>query len=41
MIYLGENSCDVSIDKVIMQIQSCKLGKTYTVSYRTQQQIDS
>ena len=41
MIYLGENSCDVMIDKTIMQILNCKLGKTYTVSYRTQQQVDS
>ena len=41
MIYLGENSCDVTIDKTIMQIFSSKLGKTYTASYRTQQQIDS
>ena len=41
MIYLGENSCDIMIDKTIMQILNCKLGKTYTVSYRTQQQIDS
>ena len=41
MIYLGENSCDVKIDKALMQIFNCKVGKTYTVSYRTQQQIDS
>ena len=41
MIYLGENSCDVVIDKTVMQIFNCKLGKTYTVSYRTQQQVDS
>lgn len=41
MIYLGENSCDITIDKSLMQIFSCKLNKTYTVSYRTQQQIDS
>ncbi len=41
MVYLGENSCDISIDKTIMQLLSCKLSKTYTVSYRTQQQIDS
>lgn len=41
MIYLGENSCDVTIDKATMQILSTKLGKTYTVSYRTQQQVDS
>ncbi len=41
MIYLGENSCDIIIDKSVMQVMSSKLGKTYTVSYRTQQQIDS
>ena len=41
MIYLGENSCDVNIDKTLMQIFSSKLRKTYTASYRTQQQIDS
>lgn len=41
MIYLGENSCDIAIDNTIMQLLSCKLSKTYTVSYRTQQQIDS
>ncbi len=41
MIYLGENSCDVIIDKAIMRILACKVGKTYTVSYRPQQQIDS
>ena len=41
MVYIGDNSCDVIIDKTIMQIMSCKLGKTYTASYRTQQQIDS
>ena len=41
MIFLGENSCDVIIDNTVMQILSRKLGKTYTVSYRTQQQIDS
>ena len=41
MIYLGENSCEVKIDKSLMQVMSSKLGKTYTVSYRTQQQIDS
>ena len=41
MIYLGESSCDVMIDKTLMQIFNCKVGKTYTVSYRAQQQIDS
>ena len=41
MVYLGENSCNVFIDKVVMQLLNTKLNKTYTVSYRTQQQIDS
>ncbi len=41
MIYLGENSCNTKIGKVRMQIMSSKLSKTYTVSYRTQQQVDS
>ena len=41
MIYLGENSCDINIDNTRMQVLCSKLGKTYTVSYRTQQQVDS
>lgn len=41
MIYLGFNSCDANIDKAKMFIQCSKLGKTYTVSYRSQQQVDS
>ena len=41
MIYLGENSCNTKIDNVKMQIMSSKLSKTYTVSYRPQQQMDS
>ena len=41
MIYLGDNSCDMLIDNTRMQILCSKLGKTYTVSYRTQQQVDS
>ena len=41
MVYLGENSCDIIIDKTVMRMMSTKLGKTYTVSYRPQQQIDS
>lgn len=40
MIYLGYNSCSVNIDKASMLIFNPKLGKTYTVSYRAQQQID-
>ena len=38
MIYLGENSCDIIIDDTIVRLFSSKLSKTYTVSYRTQQQ---
>lgn len=41
MIYLGHSSCNVKIDKVNMLIFNPKLSKTYTVSYRPQQQIDS
>lgn len=41
MIYLGNNSCFVNIDNAKMLIFNPKLGKTYTVSYRAQQQIDS
>lgn len=41
MIYLGFNSCMVEIDKAKMFVNCSKLGKTYTVSYRSQQQIDS
>ena len=41
MIYLGGNSCDVKIDRAKMKVLGAKLGKTYTTSYRTQQQIDS
>lgn len=41
MIYLGENICDISIDKVKMQVMNSKLGKTYTSSYRTQQTLDA
>ena len=37
MIYLGENICDISIDRVKMQVMNSRLGKTYTASYRTQQ----
>lgn len=38
MIYLGQNSCDIMIDNTKMALISSKLNKTYTVSYRTQQQ---
>lgn len=41
MIYLGDGSCNVLIDKVKMNIFNPTLGKTYTVSYRPQQQVDS
>lgn len=41
MIYLGENSCDLIIDNTVMRLFSSKLGKTYTVSYRMQQQAES
>lgn len=41
MIYLGYSSCNVTIDKVNMLVFNPKLIKTYTVSYRPQQQIDS
>ena len=41
LIYLGENICDISIDKVKMQVMNSRLNKTYTASYRTQQTIDA
>ena len=41
MIYLGYNSCNVYIDRANLLIFNSKLGKTYTVSYRAQQQVDS
>ena len=41
MVYLGHTSCNVEIDKVNMLVFSPKLEKTYTVSYRPQQQVDS
>ena len=41
MIYLGEDVCDISIDRAKMQIMSSKLSKTYTSSYRTQQTLDA
>ena len=41
LVYLGQNSCNVFIDNTKMQIFNPKLAKTYTVSYRPQQQIDS
>ena len=41
MIYLGEDICDITIDRVKMQVMNSKLNKTYTASYRTQQTIDA
>ena len=41
MIYLGEDICDISIDRVKMQVMNSKLSKTYTASYRTQQTLDA
>ena len=41
MKYLGNNSCTVNIDKAQMMLINSKLNKTYTVSYRAQQHIDS
>ena len=41
MIFLGYNSCMLNIDNASMLILNSKLGKTYTVSYRAQQQVDS
>ena len=41
MVYLGEDTCDISIDRAKMQVINSKLNKTYTASYRTQQTIDA
>ena len=41
LIYIGQNSCIINIDNAKMQVLSSILAKTYTVSYRIQQQIDS
>lgn len=41
MIYLGSTSSLVEIDKVKLYLLNAKLAKTYTVSYRPQQQVDS
>lgn len=41
MIYLGHTRCNVEIDKAKMLVFNSKLEKTYTVSYRPQQQVDS
>ena len=41
MQYLGNSSCNITIDKVKMAISNPKLIKTYTASYRMQQHVDS
>ena len=41
IVYLGEDICDISIDRVKMQVINSKLTKTYTASYRTQQTVDA
>ena len=41
MIYLGEDICDISIDRAKMQVMNSRLMKTYTASYRTQQTVDA
>lgn len=41
MIYLGNNSALINIDKAKVLLFNSKLNKTYTVSYRPQQQVDS
>ena len=41
MIYLGQGGVDIKIDNAKMKVLSSVLAKTYTVSYRVQQQIDS
>ena len=41
MKYLGNTSCRVNIDKATMMLLNSKLSKTYTVSYRIQQHVDS
>jgi len=41
LIYLGQNSCNIKIDNTNMKVLNSILAKTYTVSYRIQQQIDS
>lgn len=41
MIYLGENTCTINIEKIKMLVLNLNLGKTYTSSYRPQQIINS
>ena len=41
MVYLGEDICDITVDRVKMQVMAANLAKTYTASYRVQQIIDA
>ena len=41
MIYLGHNSCNINIDNTKLLVLASPLQKTYTVSYRPEQQIHS
>ena len=41
MFYLGATACNIYVDKTNMFVCNPKLVKTYTVSYRMQQQVDS
>lgn len=41
MVYLGEDICDINIDRVKMQVINSRLNKTYTSSYRVQQTVDA
>lgn len=41
IIYLGNSSCIININKVKMLVFNPKFSKTYTTSYRPQQMIDS
>ena len=41
MIYLGDISCLIDIDKTRMMVLNSRLAKTYAKSYRPQQQIKS
>ena len=41
MIYLGEDICDITIDRTKLQVMNSRLRKTYTASYRTQQTLDA
>ena len=41
LVYLGQGSSTINIDNTTMKVLNSKLAKTYTVSYRAQQHIDS